>query len=487
MKSKFSHIKNFLSENRTVRQTLLKNTFWLSFSEISGRLLKAVVIIYAARVLGVEGFGTFSYVLGLAGLLTIFSDLGVGSVVIREGVKDPATRKRYFGAAATITFLLSFLSALIIIFITPLASKIPLSQMLLLAVAIVFVFDSWRGLGSALFRTVEKMELEALANILTQVAFIIAGFLLLAKMRTPESLAFTYAAASIAGFLVSFYLARKYVKGLFARFDKKLIKSILSASLPISIAGILGGLMINTDIVLLGWLTDARQVGLFTAAQKPILFLYLIPSFIAGGIFPTLARLVTRDQEKSRLLISKGLIATLLFALPITLGLLLASEDIVRLLYGNDYLPAIFAFQILAGTILIMFPVSILHNAIFAYDRQKFLMRVSIVGITLNAVFDLILIPVWGITGAAIATLCTQVIIGAAMWHKAKRLNGFSILRALPKITFATLIMGLSVVLLNQLNLSVLLIIFFASLVYIATLFLLKETLLRDLKAILVN
>ncbi|MDP2650485.1 MAG: flippase [bacterium] len=470
-----------------MRQTLLKNTFWLSFSEISGRLLKAVIIIYAARVLGVEGFGTFSYVMGLAGLLTIFSDLGVGNVLIREGAKDPTARKRYFSAAATINFLLSFVSALVIIFITPLASTISLSQALLLAVAVVFVFDSWRGLGSALFRTIERMELEALANILTQVAFIIAGFFLLVKMQTPESLAFTYAAASVAGFLISFYLARKYVKGLFARFDRKLVRSILSASLPISIAGILGGLMINTDIVLLGWLTDARQVGLFTAAQKPILFLYLIPSFIAGGIFPTLARLVAQDQEKSRLLISKGLTATFLFALPITAGLLLASGDIVRLLYGNDYLPAIFAFQILAGTIFIMFPVSILHNAIFAYDRQKFLMRVSVVGVALNAILDLILIPFWGIAGAALATLCTQAIIGAAMWHKAKRLNNFSILRALPKIAFATLIMGSSVVLLEQLNLPILLIIFLASLVYVTTLFLLKETLLRDLKAILVS
>ena len=483
--SKFSQIKIFLTENQTIKQTLLKNTFWLSFSEISGRLLKAVIIVYAARVLGVEGFGTFSYVMGLAGLLTIFSDLGVGNVLIREGAKDPTARKRYFGAAATITFFLSFVSALVIIFITPLASKIPLSQMLLLAVAIVLIFDSWRGLGLALFRTIERMELEALANILTQVVFIIAGFFLLIKMQTPESLAFTYATASVAGTLVSFYLARKYVKGLFARFNKKLIKSMLSASLPISVAGILGGLMINTDIVLLGWLTDARQVGLFTAAQKPILFLYLIPSFIAGGIFPALARLVTQDQEKSRLLISKGLTAMLLFALPITVGLFLAAEDIVHLLYGNDYLPAILAFQILAGTILIMFPVSILHGAIFAYDRQKFLMRVSVVGVALNTILDLVLIPVWGITGAALATLFTQVIIGAAMWHKAKRLNNFSILHALPKIAFATLIMGASVILLEQLNLPILLIIFFASLVYAATLFLLKETLLRDLKGVL--
>ncbi|MBI2506949.1 MAG: oligosaccharide flippase family protein, partial [Candidatus Colwellbacteria bacterium] len=180
MPNKISRIKNFLSENRTVRQTILKNTFWLSGSEIIGRLLKAVIIIYAARVLGVAGFGIFSYVMGLASLLTAFSDLGMSPVVVREGAKDPQLRARYFSTALGLTSVLALISALIIIFATPLITKITLSQALIVIVASVFVLDMIRGLvGSAIFRASEKMEGEAVVNIVTQLALISAGFYLL--------------------------------------------------------------------------------------------------------------------------------------------------------------------------------------------------------------------------------------------------------------------------------------------------------------------
>ncbi|MCL5004783.1 MAG: hypothetical protein M1170_02470, partial [Patescibacteria group bacterium] len=54
-------IKSFLFENKTTRQTIAKNTFWLFFGEISSRVLRAAIVIYAARVLGADGWGVFSY------------------------------------------------------------------------------------------------------------------------------------------------------------------------------------------------------------------------------------------------------------------------------------------------------------------------------------------------------------------------------------------------------------------------------------------
>lgn len=64
-------IKSFLFENQTVRQTVAKNTFWLTVSNVGGRLLRAVIIIYAARVLGAGEWGAFSYAITLAAFLTV--------------------------------------------------------------------------------------------------------------------------------------------------------------------------------------------------------------------------------------------------------------------------------------------------------------------------------------------------------------------------------------------------------------------------------
>ncbi len=310
---------------------------------------------------------------------------------------------------------------------------------------------------------------------------------MITKLRTPESLAFTYVIGSAGAFLITLYLVRGYIRGFLSRFDRGLVKSMLAASLPISIASILGGVMINTDTVLLGWLTDAKQVGLFAAAQKPIFLLYLIPSFIAGGLFPTLARLTTQDRTKSSLLISKGMAAVMLFALPMTVGLFLTSNELVRLLYGLEYLPAVLAFQILGFTLLTMFPMSVLTNAVFAYNQQKFLMRISLIGIGANLALDLVFIPIWGIAGCALATFLTQIFVTAAIWTKMKRINNFTVLDALKKIAISTLLIIPLIIILAWNQVPTLLIILLAGLVYLGLLYLLKEPLLKDLKSILVS
>ncbi|MDI6734266.1 MAG: oligosaccharide flippase family protein, partial [Patescibacteria group bacterium] len=89
-------IKDFLFKNKSEKQTVIKNSFWLAFGNIAGRLIRAVLIIYAARILGTEGYGIFSYALGLAAFFTIFSDIGLSSLLTRESIKKPEKIAEYF-------------------------------------------------------------------------------------------------------------------------------------------------------------------------------------------------------------------------------------------------------------------------------------------------------------------------------------------------------------------------------------------------------
>ena len=90
-------IKSFLFENKTAKQTVAKNTVWLSISNFGGRIIKATIIIYGARVLGAAGYGVFSYAVTLAGFFTLFVDPGINAVLVREGAKaTPGSDKSLF-------------------------------------------------------------------------------------------------------------------------------------------------------------------------------------------------------------------------------------------------------------------------------------------------------------------------------------------------------------------------------------------------------
>ena len=367
----FEKIKAFLLENRNIRQTIIKNTFWLSFGELLGRLLRVGVVIYAARVLGAESWGVFSYAITFAAMFTIFSDIGLSSVLTREVARDKENQKKYFSTIFIIKSVFILFFFLVIMFGVPPISRIKLSIPLLLFTALTFVFDSLRNFADGLFRASEKMEQEAVTNILTQAGILIFGLGLLIKYASPESLALAYALGSLGGLLVGLFFLRPFLKEIFSHFDKSLVRPLFAAAWPFGLVGLLGAFMINTDTLIIGWFLPAKEVGYYSAAQKPILLLYMAPTLIARAFFPTLSRLAQKEGDEFRSLLENGMSLIFLLAFPFAIGVFLTADQIIYLFYGAEYEPAIMTTRILAATIITAYPASILGNSIFAYNLQK--------------------------------------------------------------------------------------------------------------------
>jgi O-antigen/teichoic acid export membrane protein len=80
----FTDVKAVLFDNRTIKQTIFKNTFWLTVAEGVSRLLTLILIIYVARILRATEYGKFTFAIVFVYLLSIFSDLGLSSITTRE-------------------------------------------------------------------------------------------------------------------------------------------------------------------------------------------------------------------------------------------------------------------------------------------------------------------------------------------------------------------------------------------------------------------
>ena len=91
-------IKNFFLQNQGIRQTIVKNFIWLSTGTTISRVIRSLMIIYAARVLGTEHYGVFSYALGLTAIFNIFSDIGLTGILTRELVKR-TEKKEYLATS----------------------------------------------------------------------------------------------------------------------------------------------------------------------------------------------------------------------------------------------------------------------------------------------------------------------------------------------------------------------------------------------------
>ncbi|MCR4275176.1 MAG: flippase [Candidatus Wolfebacteria bacterium] len=480
----FQKIKSFLFENKNARQTIAKNTFWLFFGEISSRLLRMIIIIYAARVLGAGGWGVFSYAITLAAFFTTFSDIGISAMLIRESSKNPSMRSQYLSTSLFIKLFLIIISACLIIFISPSLTKIEQVKPLLPIIALILFFDGMREFGFSLNRSLEKMESEALIKTVTNFLIVGLGLIFLMYSKTVKSLAFSYTIGSGIGFLLTIWILRSHFKNLFSNFAKKLIWPIFSTAWPFALMGVLGGIMINTDTIMLGWWRTAEEIGFYSVVQRIIQALYLVPVLFSSSVFPSFSRLANKDNEKFRTILEKSIALVLLIGIPLIFGGVFLANEIITALFGNEYLPAATTFQILLLTILLEFPVIFIGNAIFAYNEQKKFIGFLTIGAISNVVFNWLLIPRYGIAGSAVATVIAQVFSMGFIWIKMKKINDFKIFSNLVKIVIATIIMSLFVWILKNSGINIFINIALSSLIYFGLLYILKEPLLNELKLI---
>ncbi len=483
----FEKIKNLLFKNATTRQTVARNTFWLTMTSIGGRLLRAVIVIYATRTLGPTQWGIFSYAISLTAFLTIFIDFGMGSILTREisKTKDPEERARMLSTSTFLKLALLALGIIVTLIYNALLPDTNAIKIIFPLAICIMAFDTMREFGSSLIHALEKMEWETGLFFLTNTAIVAFGFIFLYLHPTVRSFAFSYAVGTFLGATATAFVLREHFKNLFSNFTASKIKPILASAWPFAVSNALGLLLTNTDILVIGWFKSTTDVGIYAAGLRIIQVLYVLPSIIATSTLPTLARFAKNNNEGARKILEKTIGIAFLIAIPTALGGAILGPQLIGFVYGGGYILGALSFQILILTMIVDFPASILSGAMFAYDRQKNLIWYSVIGGGLNVALDLLFIPRFGIVGSAWATFIAQIISNAYLWYAMNKVNYFTALPRIKKIVVASILMAGLAWLLAAAGMQVLVAIALSVFFYFALLVLLKEPLLEEMRHII--
>jgi O-antigen/teichoic acid export membrane protein len=475
-------IKSFLFENKSVRQTVAKNTFWLFSGEILGRVIYAIFIIYAARILGASSWGTFSYVLSLATIFMVFSDIGINVITIRELAKDTPDKYKYLSTAFFIKITLLVLSVFAVIIFAPFLNKVQAAKSLIILVASMLFFDSLREFFLSIPRALEKMEHVAFIKIFSYSMIAVLGVIFLTLDPTPISLAKAHILGGIIGLLTVSLVIKDHIKEIFQNFSKHLIKPLFASAWSLALLNLFWMIMLHIDTVMLGWWRNSHEIGLYSASQRIMQFLYLFPNILIFALLPAFSRFANTDNEKFRNILEKSLALIFAVAIPLTAGGFIFSDEIILFLFGQGYLAATGIFTILMFTVLTVFPIIIINNAITAYDKQEKIIKTTALGLLFNVLLNLYLIPKYGAVGASISIVLSQIFILIANWRQMKKINYFKALVYLKRIIPATILMTLIALVIRSFNVNFLLNIAISSVAYFAILYLMKEPLFEDLK-----
>lgn len=465
---------------------MAKNIFWLSVSQFTGRLIRSVIIIYAARVLGAAEYGVFSYAMGLAAFFTIFSDIGISALLTKQAAQEPQKASSYFATSLWIKNALLAGTAILVIFAAPYFSKIEQARALLPFVALLVIFDNLRDFSFSFLRAKEKMEYEALTTVFMNVAITALGFIALYFSKTAGAVTFAYVGSAGVGFLVATLILKKEFLGAVKNFNANLIKPILEQAWPIALAGLLGAFMVNVDVIMIGWFKTEAEVGLYSAGQKIVQLLYTLPTIIGSSIFSPVSKAIKEGSVAlTRSIIEKSASLISLVAFPLAVGGLILGKPIIKFLYGEEYVGGTLSFQILILTVLTVFYGILFSNLIFAYNKQKKTALFTGVASLANIAFNAALIPFWGIAGAAAATVMVQVIYYGLMWKTLVKISSFNVFPNMKKILPAAAIMGAATLAINAFSVNVIINICVSAAIYLLMLAAFKENFILEIKKII--
>ncbi len=402
----FADLKSLLLENKTVKQTIFKNTFWLGVSEGVTRLLGLILIIYVARILGATEYGKFTFALAFVSLFAVFSNFGLISITTRELSRNKE-REKEFPAIFTLKILLSIGALILMLIGSFFATSDSAIREIVWILAVYILINGFLEIVYAFLRARQQMQYEAWAKILRATIVTGAGLFVILNFPSVRNLSYGYLFASLTVLIFVLLFFHFRIFSLRLSFKKSTWKRFLAMSWPLGFVIIFATIYHQIDSVMLGYLGQITETGWYNAAYR-IANAALIPSvFIFQGFYPVLSTAFKESKERMQKIWNYRTGITTLIAIPLVVAGLVLAPRIIDLVYGPSFSPSILAFQILIIMTGIMFFMGPCSQILVVSNQQKKYFWIAGSGAIVNIILNLILIPKYSLYGAAIATLIT--------------------------------------------------------------------------------
>ena len=230
------------------------------------------------------------------------------------------------------------------------------------------------------------------------------------------------------------------------------------------------------------------SVGYYSNAHKIILILVSCCQAISVVFLPRLSYYYKNDKKRLDLLVSKGIDVLLSISMPALMGVVLLAQNVIVLLYGNNFAPAGVTLAVFAPLIIIR-PLGDLlcYQLLICSGNEEKRIPAYIAASILNIELNACLIPRIGENGAAIASVITELFVNTIQLHYTIRIVKLKIdTTHILKTATATLIMSAGVLLVKALNVgqmfTIVISVFLGMLLYFSVLVLLKDTFATDAK-----
>lgn len=381
------------------------NTSWIFGEKILRIIVGLFVAVWLARYLGVEDYGSFSYVLSVVGLLGGVASLGLDNIVVKELVKGEIEENKILGTA----FLLKLIGGgIVFILLTVMTLSISIDNeisIMIVVVAFVNIFLSINVI-EFYFQSNVLSKYTVIANVISlSISNLLKVILIISEAPLISFVWPILFEAIIFGFGLGFFY-RKIGNDLnFWQFDRELGCKLLKASWPLVITAFSASLYMKIDQVMIEAMMGVEGVGIYAAAVRLSEAVYFIPIVIASSLFPAIINSRNKNVELYLERLQNLYRLVVWIAIVIAVIITYSAEYIIDILYGQNFQAASDVLIIHIWASIFVFLNAAFAKFLYAESYEiKYLYR-SVFGATINILLNYFLIKRFGVQGAAVATL----------------------------------------------------------------------------------
>lgn len=400
---------------------LARKTVFVILKEGIAGILGFITLFFVARFMGAEPLGVASFALAFVNVFNIIADLGFNAAHVKR-VSEKLDLKKCIAVYARIK-----------IFLTLTAIGILLAFLVLLEVLHINFYDStypevvYIMIGYFMFVQIMSIpkytydaklqiyrgQIAALAGVVGKDIIMIGAAVLMtigpyAVVQKGMALAFGYLAeVFLATIILYAFFIREEKIGIY---DKKIAKKYLEFAIPFFPVAIFSMLAISADRLTIGYFWDAKEVGIYTAVQAIANMLVVIQNAVTLVLFPAISSEHKIGNLKEIVRLTRDSIRYIVLVLmPIGATITVFSADIIHIILSDEFLVAEYCFIFLTWYYILFSVSNTAAVTIGGTDRPKLGARITLVSAISNILLNFVFVPIWGATGAAVATLLSGI------------------------------------------------------------------------------
>lgn len=396
------NLKKFLS-NKTV-----KNAGWIVGGRLVNKGLAFLVGILTARYLGPGDFGLINYASAYITFFASVCTLGINSVIIKEFMDHPEEAGQAIGTTLVLRAVSSLLSAVIVVGLAAVVDRDEPTTVFVVALSSL-------GLVFQIFDTLNYWFQSRLQSkycvIATVISYIVVSGYKIILLVTGKDVTWFAVSTSIAYAVEGVFLLLVYRKegGPGFSFSVRKAGQLLSASGSFIVSGLMVSIYASTDKLMLKQMLDQASVGHYALAVSLSTTWGFVLQAVIDSVCPSVIQACGQGSEafnrKNRQLYA----IVFYFAMFMSLLITVLAKPIVGILYGEVYLPAVQPLRIVVWYTAFSYLGVARNPWIVCENRQRYLKYLYIGSALINVLLNWLWIPVWGASGAALASLVTQM------------------------------------------------------------------------------